>query len=1000
MTTRDRTHSSSGEESPSHSTAHQETPKTVPKSPPKSSIKSTPAIGTPLSTNKMYASGLKGKIDYSNSKEVHQCLQDLDNVIAKRKQELSSIQRSSAISGGHRRKLARTTETPLKMARNLDKDLSLVDDKTNAISPERNLFISGEVQITPHVIVEDKGNEADNSDHESLSSISSKGSGAASVVDMPVVLASGAATAQFSGSKSNILSTCQSPCSPAIFSPHGGSRNAFKMDKDFDLVMAVNESLEGDTSHQADTQESSPEGSSMQIAPEEIATPPKLLRGIIPSHIESISLPNSATNSSFVSETSLSDDDANAITVVVPLPVEVVTVTTVANVNDSALSTNFCSAMISHLEDESDLPDSSRTVHPETYTVADIEDHMDVEHATVQFGDTRYDNIHLRIDSMADLGDLPSHNFQVQRRLMQSVDGPENNFGVAMEEVVESGDREEMLNDSVVEASLLVPNSTNQSHGSVDSSVRRSPPGVEEEFLLGRSSDSPLLSTSPVPTRRSPLGPHSGSGSGTKRLNSSNISLNGSLDEMRQVLSPDQERELDSSNMSRLGLNSSGIESSFVGSSMNLNASIRKASFLESEAKLLKRHLSVYQLKNALLKEEVMQITKMSEGKFQEVLQHMTRLEQERNKVMKDRSQAQEELLAEQEELLFVRGQLQGKSARVIDLESELLASQRLVVALQKEAKIWRISQSNTPSTGNTPTNSGEKEKTSKKVHFHFSPFNHGDEFAAMDPFHAILLVLEQLDDNLPNEKDRLQNFLRNNHREKISLEAQVHELDNKLQAAESHIQEYKSKEDNLERAELEVGKMAIEMESLQAQLVEAFHERDEILVQVQQLREELSVKDKAFQELEAKHKVFMQDYEHIQGLLSDIQGSLASKDAEIAEVRKSNLATVEAMNEELQRRRDVGVGQVTIVAKESDLAVSKGQAVAVAGPTLRSQYSKSSVYIVKTTGYTNTLFVTLVLQLIILALLLLYLQVNFQMIMLTDNDDIIERLMQFRSAF
>lgn len=684
MTTRDRTHSSSGEESPSHSTAHQETPKKVPKSPPKSSIKSTPAIGTPLSTNKMYASGLKEKIDYSNSKEVHQCLQDLDNVIAKRKQELSSIQRSSAISGGHRRKLARTTvskidnkyfvsiifiasgyilkETPLRMARNLDKDLSLVDDKTNAISPKRNLFISGEVQITPHVIVEDKGNEADNSDHESLSSISSKGSGTASVVDMPVVLASMAATAPFSGSMSNILSTCQSPCSPVIFSPHSGSRNASKLNKDFDLVMAVNESLEGDTSHQADTQESSPEGSSMQIAPEEIATPPKLLRGIIPSHIESISLPNSATNSSFVSETSLPDDDANATNVVAPLPVEVVTVTTVANVNDSALSTNFCSAMISHLEDESDLPDSSRTVHPETYTVTNIEDHMDVEHATVQFGDTRYDNIHLRIDSMADLGDLPSHNFQVQRRLMQSVDGPENNFGVAMEEVVESGDREEMLNDSVVEASLFVPNNTNQSNGSVDSSVRRSPPGVEEEFLLGRSSDSPLLSTSPVPTRRSPLPhsqPHSGSGSGTKRLNSSNISLNGSLDEMGQVLSPDQERELDSSNISRLGLNSSGIESSFVGSSMNLNASIRKASFLESEAKLLKRHLSVYQLKNALLKEEVMQITKMSEGKFQEVLQHMTRLEQERNKVMKDRSQAQEELLAEQEELLFVRGQLQ-----------------------------------------------------------------------------------------------------------------------------------------------------------------------------------------------------------------------------------------------------------------------------------------------------------------------------------------------------
>lgn len=568
----------------------------------------------------------------------------------------------------------------MRTVRNLDKDLSLVDDTTHATSPQPIVEKTDDEQITQHVVsIEDRGNDSDNSDHESLSSISSKGSGAASVVDMPVVLASVATAAPPYGSMSNILSTSQSPSPPMIFSPSSENRNSSKLDKDFDLVMVVNESFEGDTSHQADTKESSPEISNMQVASEGLGSPPKILRGIIPSNIESISLPNSAHNSSFVSETSLSDDDANAINAVAPMPMEeAVTITEVVNITDSALSPNASSTTIFHLEDESDLPDNSRTVHPEMYTVDNIGDQMDVEHATVQFGHTRYDNIHLRIDSMADLGDLPSHNFQMQRLLLQNDDGPDNNFGIAMKEVDESGDGEEMANDSVMIASLLAPNSTNKSNESADSSFRRLQTGVEEEFLLGRSTDSPLLSTPPVPTRRSPAPhsqPYSGGGSGTKRLNASNISLNRSMDENEQVHIIDFEHDLDSSYISRLRSNLSGVESSFVGSNINLNASTRKASFLESEAKLLKRHLSVYQLKNALLKEEVLQITKMSEGKFQEVLQHMTRLEQERDKAKKDRVQAQEELLAEQEELLFVRGQLQVREqdSILIDLISFLI---------------------------------------------------------------------------------------------------------------------------------------------------------------------------------------------------------------------------------------------------------------------------------------------------------------------------------------
>lgn len=105
----------------------------------------------------------------------------------------------------------------------------------------------------------------------------------------------------------------------------------------------------------------------------------------------------------------------------------------------------------------------------------------------------------------------------------------------------------------------------------------------------------------------------------------------------------------------------------------------------------------------------------------------------------------------------------------MVDLEAELLASQRFVGALQKETKLWRSSsQPTTPSTGNTPTNAGDK--SGKKVHFRFSPPSgsmNPDDLAAMEPFQAILLLLDQLEATNPLEKDRLQTYLRNNQRER-----------------------------------------------------------------------------------------------------------------------------------------------------------------------------------------------------------------------------------------
>ncbi len=102
-----------------------------------------------------------------------------------------------------------------------------------------------------------------------------------------------------------------------------------------------------------------------------------------------------------------------------------------------------------------------------------------------------------------------------------------------------------------------------------------------------------------------------------------------------------------------------------------------------------------------------------------------------------------------------------------------MLAVQRLLAALQKEAKVWRTSTTPTPVSGNTPTNVDKDRSASggKRVHFHFPSPQDGvfapDQLASMEPMQAILLVLEQLEASHPEEKEKLQNYLRDSQREK-----------------------------------------------------------------------------------------------------------------------------------------------------------------------------------------------------------------------------------------
>lgn len=622
----------------------------------------------------------------------------------------------------------------MKTVRNLDKDLSLVaerevadsvnnHDKENAQQPPTVSTDVKDAADIPTESKEDKGNDADHSDHESISSISSKGSGAVSIVDITHPISTLPTVHTNNGSPSQL-----EPSPPLSTSPIQG----FAEERDEAVhVATLNESFEGDTSHQADTQDSSPDVSAFQTIPESLESPPKYTFGatgriMVPTNIESISLPSSSVNnSSFASEAVLSDDDAALPSnTVVPMDSTGHTPKHIAATTTSPSSSTSSPASIGsssddgdegadgeadhdesdNIVDESDLPDNSRVVHPETYTVDNVHDQMDVEHCTVQFGHTRYDNVHLRIDSVADLGVSPATK-KVPEGLLQLEDGsgagPDDNFGIAMVDVVEvdTSEKEDevsphggVLNESTVSVDSATSRSSCSSRGSA-SKRGGSGSGVEEEFLLGKSNESsptqttntsaaavvtPLTTVKSVSSSNSRHKPPSGGGKSAVSSSASSSSrkklqFSGSktaTDEHADLATDgyDGEHEaldLDASQLHHAS-NLSGVDldlSVLSGTSPNTSALSRKASFLECEAKLLKRHLSVYQVKNALLKEEVLQITAMSEQKFQEVLQHMQRVEEERDRAKKDRTAAQEELVAEQEELLFVRGQLQVRDS-------------------------------------------------------------------------------------------------------------------------------------------------------------------------------------------------------------------------------------------------------------------------------------------------------------------------------------------------
>lgn len=111
------------------------------------------------------------------------------------------------------------------------------------------------------------------------------------------------------------------------------------------------------------------------------------------------------------------------------------------------------------------------------------------------------------------------------------------------------------------------------------------------------------------------------------------------------------------------------------------------------ELKQLKQNLKIARVKNSLLKNKITDITTRVESIHTESKQKIESLSDERRKVEQRNSALQEDLQEVQENLSFVRKQLESKSAKVLCLENELLFSKQSITRLQEEINALRMHQ-------------------------------------------------------------------------------------------------------------------------------------------------------------------------------------------------------------------------------------------------------------------------------------------------------------------
>jgi len=124
-------------------------------------------------------------------------------------------------------------------------------------------------------------------------------------------------------------------------------------------------------------------------------------------------------------------------------------------------------------------------------------------------------------------------------------------------------------------------------------------------------------------------------------------------------------------------LHNSSFASTFsAGSAGSYSSSYSALSYRDS----LLHQLKVTTAKNEMLQGKLRDIEELVDRNYGSISERSKLLTAERNKLERQRTLLDDELVATKEELLFIRAQLQNKSARIAELESELLEAQRMLV--------------------------------------------------------------------------------------------------------------------------------------------------------------------------------------------------------------------------------------------------------------------------------------------------------------------------------
>lgn len=254
------------------------------------------------------------------------------------------------------------------------------------------------------------------------------------------------------------------------------------------------------------------------------------------------------------------------------------------------------------------------SLSPHTITVDNVQDHMIVRGATVRFGQSEYKLSNLVIDSEEDIGEASD---------------------VVNTSITGEHDHKTTPHHRHPQHAHTM---THENHKVQEELVK------EQQSFLRHSSGYQIRPNGSITTNH--LTPdHSHPATGSQHSGASSGSSN--------IPSGGTSFYTNSSYTMNPNLNN-------LNSANNTNASMMNLNFAnEMDVRVLRRHLNVYMLKNALLKEEVKQITTVTEEKVREILSRVERMEGERERWRAESLRAKEELLTEHEELLFIRGQLQ-----------------------------------------------------------------------------------------------------------------------------------------------------------------------------------------------------------------------------------------------------------------------------------------------------------------------------------------------------